>query len=99
MKVLFFILFSFLTQQLAAHNPRVTDQSIVKDSAGMVYPAVVWQTLYMKGGYELKAENPKDKNTAFFLVPLSQKEKEARLEKLPKPKESDFFKTGKKLNL
>ena len=99
MKVLFFVLLSFLTQQLAAQNPRVTDQSIVKDSTGMVYPAAVWQALYMKGGYELKAENPKDKNTAFFLVRLSQKEKEAGLEKLPKPKESDFFKTGKKLNL
>lgn len=99
MKGLFFVLFSLFAQQLAAQHPRVTDQSIVKDSAGTVYPAVVWQTLYMKGGYELKAEDPKDKNTAFFLVPLSQKEKEARLEKLPKPKESDFFKTGKKLNL
>ncbi len=99
MKVLFFILLSFFTRQLAAQNPKVTDQSIVKDSAGKVYSAAVWQALYREGGYELKAEHPKNKNTAFFLVRSSQKEKEARLEKLPKPRESDFFTTGKKLNL
>lgn len=71
----------------------------MKDSAGKAYAPSVWQALYMKGGYELKPENPNDQNTSFLLVSLSEKEKEARMERMPKPRESNYFKTGKKINL
>ena len=99
MKAIFFLLLCFLGLDGQAQNLKVTSQSVVKDSSGTIYPAATWQALYMKGDYELKAENPKDANTAFFLVRISEKEKLARFEKMPKPKESDFFKTGKTMNL
>ena len=99
MKTLALLLLSFVTLKLEAQNFKLTDKSIVKDSSGTIYPAAVWQALYMKGDYDFKAENPKDANTAFILVRLSEKEKEKRFERMPKPKESDFFKTGKKLAL
>ena len=99
MKTLALLLFSFFTLPLAAQKFKLTDKSVVKDSSGTIYPAVVWQSLYMKGDCDLRAEHPRDANTAFILVRLSEKEKEARLKRMPKPKESDFFKTGKKLAL
>jgi thiol-disulfide isomerase/thioredoxin len=97
MKTLFVIFATLLTLELSAQNFKLTDRSVVKDSSGTVYPAAAWQALYMKGEYDLKAENPKDANTAFILVRLSEQEKEARLKRMPKPRESDFFETGKKL--
>lgn len=96
MKTLALLVFTFFTGPLAAQQFRLTDKSVVKDSSGTVYPAAVWQALYLKGDCELKAQNPKDPNTAFILVRLTEKEKEARFEGMPKPKESAFFKTGKK---
>jgi peroxiredoxin len=99
MKSLFLFFTSFFMLQLAAQNFNLTDKSIVKDSSGTIYPAAVWQALYMKGDCDFRAENPKDANTAFILVRLSEKEKETRFARMPKPKESDFFKTGKKLPL
>lgn len=99
MKTLVILLLSFVTLKLAAQNFKLTDKSVVKDSSGTIYPAVVWQALYLKGDCDFRAENPKDANTAFILVRLSEKEKETRFERMPKPKESNFFKTGKKPDL
>ena len=97
MKVLLFAI-AFLTG-LAAFTQKITENSIVKDSSGTIYPSVIWRQLLLKGGHTLKAENRNDANTAFYLVRLSNEEKEARFAKMPAPRESQSFKKGKKLNL
>ena len=53
----------------------------------------------MKGGYTLTPENKKDPNSAFYIVALSDAEREARLMKMPRPKESLFFKNGDQFKL
>ncbi|HEY0067200.1 MAG TPA: TlpA disulfide reductase family protein [Flavisolibacter sp.] len=83
----------------AQGNRRVLDEkTIVKDSSGTVYPMSIWQPLLMKG-YTLKPENPGDENTSYWLVKMSPEQLKARLEKMPKPRESQAFTTGKKLSL
>ncbi len=98
MKVLLLLFLCLTALSSSSQSIRATDHSLVKDSSGTVYPASVWQELYRKGGYELRPENPKDTNTAFILVQIPD-EKEARLAGMPKPKESNYFRTGKKMNL
>lgn len=73
---------------------KVDDNSIVQDSIGNQYPASIWKALMMKGAFRLKPIDPKDAHTAFLLVQLSEEEKQKYLAHMPKPKESDFFKTG-----
>lgn len=100
MKVFLFLIACIVSFQLSAQKSlKVTDKSIVKDSSGNVYPPAVWRALYMKGDYDLKAEDPNNTNTAFFLVRLPEQDKQKRFAKMSKPKESDFFKTGKKISL
>ena len=94
-----FLLFLLTLPASAQKNFQLTEKSVVKDSTGKICPSAVWSALYMKGDYDIKAENPEDIHTAFVLVRLSEKEKEARFAQMPKPKESDFFKTGQQLDL
>ena len=49
----------------------------------------------MKGDYGLKAIDPDN----FLLITLTAEQKQARLDRMPKPKESDYFVTGKKIKL
>jgi peroxiredoxin len=100
MRVLFFFLACFFGLQLSAQNTfRLTERSVVKDSSGTVYPYAIWQSLMRTGEYTVKAENSKDSSTAFVLIRLSADAKEARFQKMPKPKESNFFTTGDKISL
>ena len=100
MKVLFALLACIVSFQLQAQkNFKLNEKSVVKDIGGNVYPYAVWQTLLRNGDFTIKAENPKDSATAFLLIPLTEKEKEARFERMPKPRESQNFTTGKKINL
>lgn len=100
MKTLCFLLIFVLTLQAQAQkNFKLSENSVVKDMAGNVYPYAIWQTLLRNGDFTMKAENPKDSATAFLLIPLTEKEKKARFERMPKPRESQNFTTGKKINL
>jgi thiol-disulfide isomerase/thioredoxin len=76
-------------------RPRLTESSVVKDAEGTIYPYDITRALLMKGSYTLKTSG----NDTFLLVKLSESERLARLEKMPKPKESPFFKTGEKIKL
>lgn len=76
-------------------KPRLTESSIVKDAEGTIYPYDITRALLMKGSYTLKTSG----NDTFLLVELSESERLARLEKMPKPKESAFFKNGEKIKL
>lgn len=96
MKIIFSFIASIFT--LVSVAQKITENSVVKDSSGTVYPAAIWQQLLMKGGHILKAENQNDPKTEFYLVRLSAEEKEARFAKMPAPTESKFFKKGQTLN-
>lgn len=83
----------------AQGSRRVLDEkTVVKDSSGTVYPMSIWQPLLLKG-YSLKPENPGQENTAYWLVKLSPEQLKTRMEAMPKPRESQSFTTGKKINL
>jgi len=97
MKLLLSILTCLCT--LSSLAQKITENSIVKDSSGTVYPAAIWRQLLVQGSYVLKAENKDDPGTAFYLVRLTNEEKEARLAKMPAPRESKFFKKGQTINL
>jgi thiol-disulfide isomerase/thioredoxin len=97
MRIAFLFFFFLITFCLQAQ--KVTETSVVKDSSGTIYPANIWRPLLLKGGHVLKAENRDDANTAFYLVRLTEEEKEARFAGMPAPKESRFFRKGDKLNL
>lgn len=100
MKKLLPLFIFFLFSHVATSQERklkVTNESIVKDSSGTIYPPVIWQALTQKG-YGLKAENPSDPNTAFFLIKMSEKEFQKRMEEMPKPMESNAFRNGQKVS-
>ncbi|MBE7169361.1 MAG: TlpA family protein disulfide reductase [Williamsia sp.] len=89
------------TLNLQAQNSpiKVTEASTVKDSSGVVYPFIIWRALLMNSEYIIQPIDPQDQNTAFLLVKLSEEQKNKRLERMLKPRESTFFKTGKEFSL
>ena len=76
----------------AQKKQSLTESSIVKDTLGSVVPYNVWSSLLMTGRYKIKPDE-KD-NTGFTIYCLSDEEYEKFLETMPKPKESNFFRTG-----
>lgn len=75
-------------------NYQVDQNTVVKDSSGQVYPYIIWRALLRQGDYEILPIDNQDEKTDFLLVKLTEQQKNRRLEKLPKPEESKFFKTG-----
>jgi thiol-disulfide isomerase/thioredoxin len=63
----------------------------VKDSSGTVYPTNIVESLLMSGKYGIRVIH--NTNEA-ILYELSEKERESRELKAPKPKESNFFREG-----
>ena len=94
--LLFFFVINAYSQKSAL---KINENTIVKDSTGFVYPYSIWQSLMFKGKYGLMPENPSDKNTGFILYRLSEKQWLEKMQRMPKPKESLFFTTGKKISL
>lgn len=98
MKILCSVLFSLSVVLLSAQAPptniRLNASSIVKDSSGMVYPYAIWQKLLQTGEYSLRIIDSKADPVEFLLIRLSESEKIARDERMPKPNESKFFRTG-----
>lgn len=97
MRVAFFLSVAFSC--FASFAQKINGNTVVKDSSGTVYPYAAWLTLVRTGDYILKPEKTADPNTAFVLVHLSEEEKEARLAKMPPPRESNYFKKGAKFSL
>jgi peroxiredoxin len=97
--VLFFIVGAMLlcntyAQQAPAIKAKLSDNSVVKDTSGIVYPAAIWKNLLSTGRYTLRVKDAKDENSEFLLVRLSEEEYQRRMENAPKPRESSFFTTG-----
>ena len=93
------ILLAVIVVMICCHNANaqkaepLTKESIVKDSLGTVIPYDLWSRLMMTGYYDVKKVE-KEYNQ-FIIYRLSDEEYVKNLESMPKPKESDFFKTGK----
>ncbi|HUS03626.1 MAG TPA: TlpA disulfide reductase family protein [Chitinophagaceae bacterium] len=91
----------FLTMASYSQDSRIkmNEKSIVKDSSGFVYPASIWGPLMFKGDVIIKPVDPKNRKTEFLLTKLNEAQKNEFLSKMPKPEESLYFRTGKKLAL
>ena len=74
----------------------LTESSVVKDTLGAVVPYTLWSSLLMTGRYKIKTAE-KD-NTEFVLYRLSDEEYERALGTMPKPRESNFFRTGSRFS-
>ena len=61
-----------------------------------MYPPEIWRGLLYQG-YALKSIDSKDPRGEFLLYKLSEEEQLAKLEKLPRPKESNYFKNGEQV--
>ena len=76
---------------------KITKETVVKDSSGQILPYAVWSALKNTGEYYIKPIDINNENTPFILYKLSEKDKQRNLvniDKMPKPAESKFFKTG-----
>jgi len=102
MKTILFLLISVISslqssaQTLPANGSKAPMQvkledMEVKDSSGLVYPPIIWQKLLASGKYGIRLLP--NRKTA-LISKLSEEEITARFTKLPKPRESNFFKTG-----
>lgn len=83
-----------ITEKMGKDTRLNPDELVVIDSSGMVYPTFVWQKLIQSGKYRIQIL-PDKKNA--LIVQLTEEEIERRLNALPKPRESQFFVTGKKI--
>lgn len=102
-RIVIAFLFSFSLLKLSAQHStnapvRLTENSVVKDTTGTEYPYTIWQQLMTTGRYMIKPEKPTDPNTAFFIIRLSDEDYAKRINSLPKPPESKYFKTGSKFS-
>jgi len=98
MRQIVVLCFILLVGSSAFSQAKLTDSSVVKDTAGMVYPALAWKTLLMQG-YSIKLVDPQNPNSEFLIYKLSEQQIEDRLARMPKPRESSYFKTGKEISV
>ena len=92
--LMFLLSVTLLSAQSSVTKTRMDANSIVKDSSGLVYPYAIWQKLIQSGNYGIRMIDPKADPVEFLLMRLSEAEKVARDERMPKPNESKFFRTG-----
>lgn len=97
--VIFLCCFSaVMAQSNAGAKITLSESSIVKDSSGNQYPYYLWTKMVSSGDCIIRPVNPSDANTEFLLIKLTEEQKKKRLENIPKPPESGFFKTGQSLS-
>jgi thiol-disulfide isomerase/thioredoxin len=75
---------------------RLTETTVVKDTAGNEYPFVLWKNLVASSDISFYPEDPSVENSAFIIRRFSKEEKQKLMEKMPKPDESKSFRTGTK---
>ncbi len=95
-----FILLTTLNAQTIVQQKKAVldDNSVVKDSSGMVLPAFVWKKLLQTFDYTLKPVDLNSNPQQFLLVAYTPTEKAARLARMAQPRESRFFITGKTIS-
>jgi thiol-disulfide isomerase/thioredoxin len=72
----------------------LNEKTVVKDSSGILYTYATWKNLVATGHYILKPEDARNTNTAYILTRLTDEEYAKKMATIPKPRESDYFKTG-----
>ncbi len=97
-----FFLLLFLTCIITASaqnskiRARLTETTIVKDTAGNEYPYNVWKNLVASSDISFYPENPSAENSAFIIRRLTKEEKQKLMDKMPMPDGSRSFRTGTK---
>jgi len=74
---------------------RLSDSTIVTDSAGKSYSYSEWRKLLSSWNYGIVPKEPSKINSEYLIVILTDTEKEQMAYQMPKPGESSSFKTGK----
>ncbi len=82
-----------ITAQAQEKTKINVDELVVTDSSGMVYTKALWQKLVFTGKFSLRMSNDRKSAT---LVKVSDEEALRRMMSMPKPRESNFFRTGDK---
>lgn len=84
-----------------AQNTRAVVQvdanSVVRDSSGIVYPAIIWQKMWASGEYKIRLLNANADRPEFLIARLSEAELDARFSKMPLPTKSENFKEGQQI--
>lgn len=96
--ILSFLLFFLSNVNAQSVKTRIDEHSIVKDSTGFQYPYAVWIKLMQSGKYSLKPANPANLSLGYIIKELTNEELQSMMDKAPKPTESKFFTTGKKMS-
>jgi peroxiredoxin len=86
-------LLSFVIQAQKPDAAKLNEKSVVRDSAGTIYPYAIWKQLLTTGRYIIKTGNPD-----FILVRLTDEQYDKKVTTSSKPPESSYFKTGTKLS-
>jgi thiol-disulfide isomerase/thioredoxin len=76
---------------------KLTESSVIKDSAGNIIPYAVWKNLLALGTHGIKPVDPSDERTEFLLYAISKDTNRALLANL-KPPDSKYFTTGKPIS-
>jgi thiol-disulfide isomerase/thioredoxin len=86
------------SQPTTPNRVQLNQNSVVKDSSGAVYPYIIWNAMMRSGEYSLRSKNVGADSAVFFLVKRTQQQRDAFMANMPKPAESDRFKTGDKFS-
>jgi thiol-disulfide isomerase/thioredoxin len=77
----------------AQKDQQLTKESIVKDTLGNLISYDLWSRLMITGYYKVKKKDKE--NDEFIIYRLTDEEYVKNFESMPKPKESNYFRTGK----
>ena len=106
MKKFMIIFFAIIAISIAAKaqtaekkKRNLNENTVVIDSSGMRYPYAVWKNLISTKDYRLKKIDRNSDSSTYLLVKLDSAQKDRRLSRMSKPKESNFFTEGEKMDL
>lgn len=107
MKKLISVLMLFMVLKSYGQNiPKLDQNTIVKDSTGMVYPYAIWKKMTEKGEYSVKLIRSKETDQLEFFIYKPTEEERLALKKrldervatLPKPRAAEAFREGSKFS-
>lgn len=77
--------------QLTKGKARLSETSVVKDTAGNILPAALWMPLYKTGKVKMRPVNTASYESEFILSRYTDEEWTRIMEAMPKPQESKAF--------
>ncbi|HVG41550.1 MAG TPA: TlpA disulfide reductase family protein [Chitinophagaceae bacterium] len=88
------IFFGATAQKNKTPKAKLTENTIVRDTAGTIYPYDIWRRFAMNSNYSLMPVDPNSETSDFVIKRLSPEQRKMIMEKMPKPRETNYFKTG-----